>query len=127
MVHSFVNHGPGGRHGAYLRKYPRAFLSLPSHQALLLGARRAIGVDVESQALTATRRNARLNGDQLSSRLHVYECDEGGQSSGVRPAGEGGPAGAAGAPGGAEAVSADLLVANILVGPVVGLAPLFAR
>jgi len=68
--------------------------------ALRLGARSATCFDIDPQALTATRDNASTNG--LSERLRL--CD----SAGAIPRG------------------ADLLLANILSGPLVQLAPLFA-
>jgi ribosomal protein L11 methyltransferase len=68
--------------------------------AVLLGAREAIGVDNDPQALQASRENARRNG--VGERLNLYLPDA--------------------EPGHA----ADLLVANILAGPLHELAPLFA-
>jgi ribosomal protein L11 methyltransferase len=68
--------------------------------ALRLGARSASCFDIDPQALTATRDNASVNG--LSERLRL--CDSAG----------------------AIARGADLLLANILSGPLVELAPLFA-
>jgi ribosomal protein L11 methyltransferase len=68
--------------------------------ALRLGADRAIGVDIDEQALIATRENAERNA--VSDRLEVTTdraCD---------------------------GAVADVLVANILAGPLVELAPLFA-
>jgi ribosomal protein L11 methyltransferase len=67
--------------------------------ALKLGARRAIAVDHDPQALEATRENARVNA--VSEQLTVCE------------------------PGGIEghADVADVLVANILAGPLIDLAP----
>ncbi len=69
--------------------------------ALALGAAHAIGVDNDPQALTATRENARRNG--VVARLTAYAPD-------AVPATAG----------------ADVLVANILSGPLVALAPRFA-
>ena len=68
--------------------------------ALRLGARRATCFDIDSQALIAARDNASANG--LSKRLRV--CDSAS----------------------AIARGADLLLANILSGPLVALAPSFA-
>jgi len=68
--------------------------------ALRLGARSASCFDIDSQALIATRDNADANG--LSSRLRL--CDSTG----------------------AIARGADLLLANILSGPLEALAPAFA-
>jgi ribosomal protein L11 methyltransferase len=69
--------------------------------ALKLGATRAIGIDNDPQALTASRDNAARNG--VAARLRLYPPD--------------------GLPGG---VRADVLVANILSGPLHELAPRFA-
>ena len=68
--------------------------------ALALGARFAYAVDNDSQALTATRANAALNG--AADRLLVD------------------------APEKLPAVAVDVLAANILAGPLVELAPKFA-
>jgi ribosomal protein L11 methyltransferase len=68
--------------------------------ALALGARFAYAVDNDPQALTATRTNAALNG--AAERLFV------------------------GAPETLPAVGVDVLVANILAGPLIELAPAFA-
>jgi ribosomal protein L11 methyltransferase len=68
--------------------------------ALALGARFAYAVDNDSQALTATRANAALNG--AADRLLVD------------------------APENLPAVAVDVLAANILAGPLVELAPKFA-
>jgi ribosomal protein L11 methyltransferase len=68
--------------------------------ALALGARFAYAVDNDSQALTATRANAALNG--ATDRLLVD------------------------APEKLPAVAVDVLAANILAGPLVELAPKFA-
>jgi ribosomal protein L11 methyltransferase len=69
--------------------------------ALALGARFAYAVDNDDQALTATRANAALNG--AVDRLFV------------------------GSPESLPAVAVDLLLANILAGPLIALAPAFAR
>ena len=69
--------------------------------ALALGARFAYAVDNDPQALTATSANAALNG--AAERLFV------------------------GAPEALPAVAVDVLAANILAGPLVELAPTFAR
>jgi ribosomal protein L11 methyltransferase len=68
--------------------------------ALKLGAASVRAVDIDPQAITATRENAERNG--ISSRLTVTDEP-------ALPAG-----------------SADMLVANILAGPLVDLAPGFA-
>lgn len=68
--------------------------------ALALGASRAWAVDNEPQALMATTANAAFNG--VSERLFV------------------------GAPEALPAITVDVLVANILAGPLIELAPTFA-
>ena len=68
--------------------------------ALLLGAREAIGMDIDPQALLATRQNAERNG--VLDRLQVTDDPQAGQA----------PAG--------------VVLANILAGPLVELAPLLA-
>lgn len=68
--------------------------------ALKLGAARAIGVDNDPQALTASRDNAQRNG--VADRLALY------------------------APGELPALQCDALIANILAGPLHDLAPVFA-
>jgi ribosomal protein L11 methyltransferase len=69
--------------------------------ALRLGARHCIGVDLDPQALVATRDNARRN-DIADDRLPVY------------------------LPEGFAAEPVDLVMANILSGPLVELAPLLS-
>lgn len=70
--------------------------------ALLLGARKMVGVDIDPQALTATRDNAGRN--QIDESLFdVY------------------------LPASTPAVEADIMVANILAGPLQSLAPDIAR
>jgi ribosomal protein L11 methyltransferase len=69
--------------------------------ALLLGASEAICVDIDPQALTATRENARRNG--VGERVHVFAPDD------------------------MPATGADVIVANILAGPLGALAPTLAR
>ncbi|MEZ5533854.1 MAG: 50S ribosomal protein L11 methyltransferase [Steroidobacteraceae bacterium] len=69
--------------------------------AAKLGARRIDAFDIDSQALVATRDNTVLNG--VADRLHIHETAD------TLP------------------VAADLLLANILSGPLVELAPRFAR
>jgi ribosomal protein L11 methyltransferase len=69
--------------------------------ALLLGARAAIAMDIDPQALLATRQNAERNG--VLGRLNVTDDPQ-----------------VAGA-------QADVVVANILAGPLVELAPLLAE
>lgn len=68
--------------------------------ALLLGAKEAYGIDLDPQALIATKENAKRNG--VSERLHVF------------------------APEDMPAVVADVIVANILAGPLAMLAPTLA-
>jgi ribosomal protein L11 methyltransferase len=74
--------------------------------ALALGADRVWAVDNEPQALTATRANARLNGREQALWTGTPEA--------FREACEAGR------------VHADLIVANILCGPLITLAPAFA-
>lgn len=66
--------------------------------ALLLGARQAVGTDIDVQALEASRDNAQRNGI-ADERFPVY------------------------LPGDLPVQQADVLVANILAGPLVSLAP----
>jgi ribosomal protein L11 methyltransferase len=68
--------------------------------ALALGASRASAVDTDAQALIATRANAALNG--VTERLFV------------------------GAPEALPAVTVDVLLANILAGPLIELAATLA-
>jgi ribosomal protein L11 methyltransferase len=68
--------------------------------AVKLGARAAYAYDIDPQALTATRDNAAAN--DVADRVHVVETDA------ALPAG------------------ADILLANILCGPLCELAPRFA-
>ncbi len=67
--------------------------------AALLGAERVIGVDTDPQALEATRANAERNGVEVEACL----------------------------PGNCPDVSCDVLIANILAGPLQNLAPRFAN
>jgi ribosomal protein L11 methyltransferase len=69
--------------------------------ALKLGARSALGIDIDPQALLATRDNALRNG--VEDRLHVQLAEQ-----------DPGP-------------PADILLANILAEPLESLAPTFAR
>jgi ribosomal protein L11 methyltransferase len=69
--------------------------------ALLLGAREAWCVDNDPQALTATRNNAGHNG--VDERIHTFLPED-------MPAG----------------IAADIIVANILAGPLAMLAPTLA-
>lgn len=69
--------------------------------ALRLGARRAVAMDIDPQALLATRENAGRNG--VLDRVHV---------TGDR---------------GLDQTFADVVLANILAGPLVELAPLLAQ
>lgn len=66
--------------------------------ALLLGAREAVGTDIDVQALEASRDNAERNG-LAAERLPLYLPER------------------------LPALQADVLVANILAGPLVSLAP----
>ncbi|MFW5386110.1 50S ribosomal protein L11 methyltransferase [Yersinia sp. 2542 StPb PI] len=69
--------------------------------ALKLGATRAIGIDIDPQAIQASRDNAQRNG--VSERLELYLAKD-------QPAD----------------LSADVVVANILAGPLRELAPLIS-
>jgi ribosomal protein L11 methyltransferase len=69
--------------------------------ALRLGARRATAMDIDPQALLATRQNAARNG--VLDLIHVTDDREVGQTQ------------------------ADVVLANILAGPLVELAPLLAE
>jgi ribosomal protein L11 methyltransferase len=69
--------------------------------ALKLGAGKVIGIDIDPQAIQASRDNAVRNG--VSENFELYLVDE-------RPAG----------------LQADLVVANILAGPLRELAPLLS-
>lgn len=69
--------------------------------ALMLGARQAVAVDIDPQALVATRQNAVKNG--MEDRLHCCE------------------------PGRSGTEQADILIANILANPLIELAPKLAR
>ena len=69
--------------------------------ALKLGAGKVIGIDIDPQAIQASRDNAERNG--VSENFELYLVDE-------RPAG----------------LQADLVVANILAGPLRELAPLLS-
>ncbi|RCU43801.1 50S ribosomal protein L11 methyltransferase [Corallincola holothuriorum] len=70
--------------------------------ALKLGAKSAIGIDIDPQAILASRDNAERNG--VSDKLSLYLPDE-------QPAD----------------LKADVVVANILAGPLRELAPLICR
>jgi len=74
--------------------------------ALVMGAKRAVGVDLAEQAVQSTMENASLNG--VADRIIAYRGD------GTDP-------GTPGADG-----QADLVVANILIGPVLDLEELLA-
>jgi len=69
--------------------------------ALKLGAAKAIGIDIDPQAIQASRDNAERNG--VSDRLELYLPD-------AQP----------------DAMKADVVVANILAGPLRELAPLIS-
>ena len=74
--------------------------------ALLLGAKNAVGVDLAKQAVVSSMDNAKLNG--VEDRLTVF-CGDG---TDVNTPGANG--------------QADIVVANILIEPVLGLEELFA-
>lgn len=69
--------------------------------ALLLGAKEAYCVDNDPQALTATLENAKRNG--VSDRIHVFMPED------------------------LPAIKADVIVANILAGPLAQLSPILAE
>ncbi len=69
--------------------------------ALKLGAARAIGIDIDPQAIQASRDNAQRNG--VADRLELYLSQD-------KP----------------DLLSADVVVANILAGPLRELAPLLS-
>ncbi|MGJ5663550.1 50S ribosomal protein L11 methyltransferase [Morganella morganii] len=69
--------------------------------ALKLGAKEAIGIDIDPQAIQASRDNAERNG--VSDRLTLYLSDK-------KP----------------QTLSADVVVANILAGPLRELAPVIS-
>lgn len=70
--------------------------------AIKLGAQLAVAVDIDAQALTACKSNMQVNGIS-SKQIQVVS------------------------PGELEASATDLLIANILAGPLVELAPRFAE
>jgi ribosomal protein L11 methyltransferase len=85
--------------------------------ALKLGAARAIGVDNDPQALTASIDNAERN--DVADRLAVFLPEDFNNSAGdVHGCASAADAGCAGA--------ADVFIANILAGPLGELAPTFA-
>lgn len=92
--------------------------------ALKLGARSALGVDIDPQALDVSRRNMELNG--VSERFMAYlPPDHNFAGSGIgrasaRPEGGHATDGAPHLPAGS---TADIVIANILARPLVGLAP----
>ncbi|MGE8609987.1 MAG: 50S ribosomal protein L11 methyltransferase, partial [Acinetobacter baumannii] len=73
--------------------------------ALLLGAKKVYATDIDPQAVLATKQNAELNG--VLDRLYVGLPEEFDQE--FKPQ------------------QADVLVANILAGPLMALAPEFAK
>ena len=79
--------------------------------ALLMGAARACGVDMEAQSVDAAARNAALNGVEANLELFLADGSEGG---GALPPGRG-----------AGEEKFDVVVANILVGPVLSLCLLY--
>lgn len=70
--------------------------------ALKLGARSAIGIDIDPQAIDASRENARRN--HVEQRLTLFLADQQPQD-----------------------LQADVLIANILAGPLKSLAPALAQ
>ncbi|MDU8924203.1 50S ribosomal protein L11 methyltransferase [Pasteurellaceae bacterium LIM206] len=70
--------------------------------ALKLGAERAVGIDIDPQAILASRNNAEANG--VADRLQLFLSDE-------KPAD----------------LKADIVVANILAGPLKELYPMISR
>ena len=72
--------------------------------ALLLGAERAICIDNDPQALTATQRNAERNGI-AAKRIAVYSPQQYARATAEQPR------------------HCDLLLANILAAPLIALAP----
>lgn len=70
--------------------------------ALKLGAKQAIGIDIDPQAILASRNNAEQNG--VADRLHLFLSDEKPQD-----------------------LQADVVVANILAGPLKELYPIIAQ
>ena len=83
--------------------------------ALLMGAKKATGVDVDPLSVKSARRNARLNGiTDDSKKLALFCADGSDDGESELPADE-------------LDGAVDCVVANILVGPVTQLAPLFAR
>ena len=69
--------------------------------ALKLGAAKCIGTDIDQQALLSTRENAELNG--VADRFDVYLPEQ------------------------TPAVQADIVIANILAGPLQELAPVMLQ
>ena len=70
--------------------------------ALKLGAKSAVGIDIDPQAILASRNNAEQNG--VADRLHLFLSDE-------KPSG----------------LKADVVVANILAGPLKELYPVISQ
>jgi ribosomal protein L11 methyltransferase len=70
--------------------------------AIKLGAQKVTAVDIDTQALTACKSNMQVNGIN-SSQIRVIPPEE------------------------LEVIAVDLLIANILAGPLVNLAPRFAE
>ena len=92
-----------GRSGSGRKNRDRLRLRLrdPAIAALKLGAAKAIGIDIDPQAIQASRDNAERNG--VSDRLELYLPD-------AQPA----------------VMKADVVVANIPAGPLRELAPLIS-
>ena len=76
--------------------------------ALLMGASRAVGVDIDPVSVKSARTNAALNG--IEDKVFELYCADGSDDA-LLPPGRG---------------DVDTMVANILVGPVMDLEPLFA-
>lgn len=74
--------------------------------ALVMGAKHAVGTDIEALSLKAATYNASLN--SVQDRLEVYQVSENGQPRNEHDAGY------------------DIIVANILQGPLLELAPIIA-
>ncbi len=75
--------------------------------ALLLGAKEVLAVDIDPQAVLATKQNAKLNG--VESRLKVFLPDEFSAYRSEHP------------------VLADTITANILAKPLISFAPMFSQ
>ncbi|KXZ41329.1 hypothetical protein GPECTOR_547g556 [Gonium pectorale] len=92
--------------------------------ALKYGASRAVGTDIDSLAVKAAQRNGALNGFEPPA-FSVLQV--GGGIDEPEPLAEAAPGGEAEGGGGGKAASFDVVVANILRGPLVELQPRLAR